>query len=138
MLTKRHPVLKNKHHVAQQFSGAAAGLARAALETQSGVFVKQGLEALGELHLRRHPQNTPRHIWAKFFAAHSAVCCLLNGWAVLCWDVAAHPPHARRTGADTNGRGKRRGTADGLHGLLKWCHGSFFVNTNVIVKQTPT
>lgn len=89
-------------------------------------------------HLRRDPQNGPSHIRPKLLAAHSAVRGLLNSGAVLSRDVPAYPPHARRTGADTNGRGKRRGTANGLHGLLKWCHGSFFVNTNVIVKQTPT
>jgi len=89
-------------------------------------------------HLRGDPQNGPRHIRAKFLATNGAVRGLFNSWAVLSGNIAAHPPHAWRTGAHTNGRRKRRSAADGLHGFFKRCHGSFFVNTNVIVKQTPT
>lgn len=138
MLSPRMAPLQFADQIADQLARCATSSSAATNEAKRRGLVKQRLVRLGEFHLRRHPQNGPRHIWAKFFAAHSAVCCLLNGWAVLCGDIAAHPPHARRTGADTDGRGKRRSTADGLHRLLKWCHGSFFVNTNVIVKQTPT
>jgi hypothetical protein len=84
MLPKRHSVFKMKHHVAQQLGGSAASRARTALEPKSGVLVKQGLDALGELHSAGLSQNRPGHIWTELFATHGAIGGALYVWTALC------------------------------------------------------